>query len=316
MRRRYADVYIGFFVLAGLAVAGYMIIKFGGVATRKGYEVTVLFNDIAGLIKEAPVRYMGYECGKVREIDIIPWGAGRKVKVVLSIDRQLRVEDEFRIVPLGLLGEKFVKVVPGPFDADPLPEGARVEGTDPEELLDPLRDIFGPLAQKETQERIASILQSFSESVPILMWNLNQLTGEGMQMPLRDTVESLSLAVNDFRSVLADFKAGVKTVTGAGQEAQRLLAENREQVSGLIASTDQTLKNFDRIADDLYPIVADIRAGRGGLGRFITDPGWYTNFSKILLGLRTHGVVHLEDALKEEQDQAKRRPPEPTVRVW
>jgi len=322
MKRKMLDVYLGLFVLAGLAVAGYMIIKFGGSATRSRYDVYVLFDRVEALIDDAPVYYAGVECGKVRQL--IPWGEkveGKpniprgKVKVVLSVDRRstIRSQDEIKVVAISLLGEKSIEISPGPFDAARLPKNglAVVEGTNPEGLFGPLRELLGPLAEEETQQEIRDIFRSFSD----LLYNLNQLTGEELQLPLGETARSLSLAVDDLRSVLVDFRTGVRTITGAGQQAQRLLTENREQITGLIGSLDETIRSLDRVVDDIYPIVADIKAGRGGLGKLINDPSWYTNFSKILVGLRTHGVLHLEDALKDEEKGMKQKPPEPYVWV-
>lgn len=321
MKRKLLDLYLGFFVLAGLTAIAYMIVRFGGGSTRSRYDVTVLFDRVEALIQEAPVYYAGVECGRVRQL--IPWGQRieekpnippDKVKVVLSIDRQttIRIQDEIKVVAISLLGEKSVEITPGPFEAPALPKdgSAVVVGINPEGLFGPVRELLGPLAEEETQEEIRSIFRSFSD----LLFNLNQLTGEELQVPVRDTVQGLSLAVNDFRSVLMEFRAGVRSLTGAGEEAQRLLTENREQISTLLGSLDETLKSLDRVVDDVYPVVADIKAGRGGVGKLIRDPGWYTNFSKILLAIRTHGLLHVEEALKQEEKEARYAPPEP--RVW
>ena len=321
MKRKRFDFYLGLFVMTGFIIAGFMIIKFGGMGTHERYDVYVVFDRVDTLIGDAPVYYAGVECGKVKRI--IPWGTaveGRpeiprdKVKVVLYIDRTttLRNRDEVKVTAVSLLGEKAIEIVPGPLESPALSKSgdALLVGRNPEGLFAPLREILGPLAEQETQENIREIFQSFSD----LLDNLNRMTGDEFQLPLRDTVQNLSLAANDFRQVLSDFRAAVKTITGAGQEAQLLLAENREQIGGLIESMDQTLQSVDRVVDSAYPIIADIEAGKGGLGKFIKDPGWYTNFSKILTGLRTHGVVHLEDAWSDEQKEARRRP-EPSVWV-
>ena len=321
MKRKRLDFYLGLFVLTGLLAIGYMIIRFGGTSTRTRYDVTVLFDRVEALIQDAPVYYAGVECGKVRLL--IPWGErvegkpnipAEKVKAVLSIDREttVRSQDEIKVVAISLLGEKSVEISPGPFEAPPLPKdgSAVVVGINPEGLFGPLRELLGPLAEEETQQEIRNIFRSFSD----LLYNLNQLTGEEVQLPVRDTVQGLSLAVNDFRSVLMEFRAGVRALTGAGEQAQRLLTENREQISTLLGSLDETVRSLDRVVDDIYPVVADIKAGRGGVGKFIRDSSWYTNFSKILVAMRTHGLLHVEEAFKQEEKEAKYTPPEP--RVW
>ena len=296
-----------------------MILKFGGMSPRKGYEVAALFDDVGGLIQGAPVRYMGVERGKVAEIHVIPWqpageepaaAPGYKVKVVMSIDRRLRTEDEIKIVPDSLLGEKVVEIIPGPFDAPYLATGAEVQGINPEELFGEVRRSLGFLGDEKTQSNLKTIIANLRD----VTGNIEKWTGDDLRSPVRTTVTGLSDAVDDFRSVLADLREAVKKFTGAGEEAQRLLAENREQISVLLGSLDVTLKSFERVADGLYPVVKEVKAGKGTLGRIISDPSWYVNFNKLLMALRTQPLLHLYRAYQEEQDQLKRAPVE--TRVW
>ncbi len=327
MKRKYLDLYLGVFVFAGLIAAAYMILRFGGMSTEERYQVIVLFDRVEALIREAPVYHAGVECGIVTKI--VPIGGlvdGKpnipmdKVKVVLSVnqDTTIRKEDVISVETVSLLGEKAVEIVPGRFGAEPLPKdgSAVVVGKNPEGLFAPLRDLLGPLADRETQEYIANILRSFSDSIPPLMANLTQLTGEELQLPLKDALDNLSRAANEFPKVLDNFGEGVRTFTRAGEEVEKLIIENREQIGGLIATADQSLKSFNRVVDGLYPVVEDLKAGRGGLGKLVRDSGWYTNFNKILIALREYGPVRMDEAFKKEQEEARRRPAEPPVRVW
>jgi len=341
MKRKYLDFYLGLFVLAALAAIGYMILKFGGMSTGNRYDLIVQFDFIGGLTKGAPVYHAGVECGKVKEI--IHWGKaveGRpdipreKVKVIMSIDRNINLweEDKVKIEVSSLLGEKVVEIVPAAIEEGPKPIQAFPKeksagklypavalGTNPVELADQLRGVLGPLGQEETQWHIANILRSFSDSIPLLLANIEQLTGEGMQARVAETVQSLSVAANEFPGVLVDLKTALSTMTGAGQQAQKLLAENREQISGVLVTLDETLNSLDRVVDRFAPIVADIGAGKGGLGKFVNDPSWYTHFNEVLKGLRARGFVgwkgdeDFEKVLEEQQRQASRQP---SVRVW
>jgi len=327
MRHKAFDFYIGLFVVGGLAVIGYMILTFGGMSTRNRYEVFVVFDDVGGLVKEAPVRYAGVECGVVGRI--IPWGEPvedrpdirrDRVKVVLSLDgtTTLREKDEIRIVPVSLLGEMAVQIVPGPLEARKVPKvGAPVrEGVNATGLLELVGELFGP--------------------VPQVMENLRRLTGEGG--PLTQTISGINRVVNE------SLPAVVANVRDVAVEAEKFLAENREKVSALVQSANQTVKlssemveNLKRLTDEggpltetmeelrgavddvrgvaqaIQPVMANLGAGKGGLAKLINDPSWYENFNKLLLALRKYGLVHADEAYKEEQSQAKRSPREPMV---
>jgi len=85
---------------------------------RSGYEIRVLFDAASGLLVGAPVKYAGVEVGEVRRIRIASAGlAGRpqaEVTLWLPAGVQVRVDDQVWIGMLGLLGEKYVEIMPGP----------------------------------------------------------------------------------------------------------------------------------------------------------------------------------------------------------
>ncbi len=326
MRKKGVDLYLGLFVLAGLAAIGFMILYFGGMSTRNRYKITVLFDDVTGLIEEAPVRYRGVECGTVRRIaiDVSRDTSDVKVKVVLSLndDIILRTGDEVRVKPVSFLGEMAVEIVPGPPDKPEWPRDGTAElvGMESIGILDPVAELVGPL--------------------PEVMENLKRLTDKGAS--LTQVLDGLSYAVNEsLPQVITDLRIAVATVT---RETESLLKENREQIGELIASISQTAKSSSDLMDNLkrltgekgsitqtvegargaiddlrrvahavYPIVEKLSAGKGGLGKLITDPSWYESLNKVLIGIRKYGVVHSERLWEEEEKLAKRRPREPMV---
>lgn len=327
MRRKTTDLYIGLFVLAAFAAIAAMILAFSGRTGRNRYKISVLFDNVAGLIEEAPVRYKGVECGSVTRIAIAkrPDRAEIGVRVELTVDKEitLRAADEVRITPISFFGEMAVQIVPGPLDALPLDKdgSAQMVGTSAAGLLDPLAKLIGPL--------------------PEVMENVKRLTDEGGA--LTKTVEGLNQVANQTLPDLAnDIRVSVRTVATS---TETLLTENREQIGGLIASLEDTIQSssgfignlnrltsedglvteavedlrgavedFRRVTRALHPIVVNVRHGQGGLGKLVNDESWYENFNKLLLAMRQHGI-HFEKGYEEEQKRAKFTPDEPTVWV-
>ncbi len=339
MRRKSIDFYIGLFVLVALLTIAFMILKFGGMHGKK-YEVTVLFDDAGGVIKEAPVTYAGVPCGTVK--GVIHWGApatlkpgipSEKVKdgliqavqVVLSIDEHatLRIGDKVRITAVSLLGEMAVQIVPARGKTPPLSKDGRavIVGTESAGPLGLLSDVVGP--------------------VPEVMENLRVLTSqEGL---LTQAIEGWNRAVNESLPAAADdIRAAVRTLS---TEAQALLSENREQVGDLIKSVDQTVKSssdlldnlkrmtaeggvltetvedvreavgdFRRVARTIHPVVESLRTAQGGLGRLIMDPTWYQNMNKLIEAMREYGP-QWKKAYAEEEKLRARSPRESMVWV-
>ena len=69
-RRR--DVVVGIFVVLGLTALGWMIFKFGDLPTAvsrmKSFQVYVQFPTAPGVQKDTPVRFCGYQIGRVTSV--------------------------------------------------------------------------------------------------------------------------------------------------------------------------------------------------------------------------------------------------------
>ena len=88
----------------------------------KGQRLNAVFNSIAGLDDKASVRIAGVRVGQVDGVGL----QGTKARVGLSLDKPipLTVGTTARIASLGLLGEKYVEIIPGPPGAYTTPDRA------------------------------------------------------------------------------------------------------------------------------------------------------------------------------------------------
>lgn len=124
-----SEVKVGAFAIGGAAVlAG--IITFMGAFTfgSKGYELYVNYPQVSGLMPGHVVRYAGVQVGTVKKINVAP----EKVEVVTEIDDNIRIPQGsvFTIGSDGILGEKFVNVVPSSKQGQGyIAEGSALEGS-------------------------------------------------------------------------------------------------------------------------------------------------------------------------------------------
>ena len=65
------EVKVGLIVLSSLIIFAVGVIMLGDIRFQKGYEINVLFDDIAGLPEKAPVKVCGVDIGKVKKINLI-----------------------------------------------------------------------------------------------------------------------------------------------------------------------------------------------------------------------------------------------------
>src|SRR5881394_2258987 len=107
---------VGVFMLAILAILGYFILKIEDINVhRKGRgvrEVVAVFDNVAGLDNKSPVRIAGVRKGKVTDIEV---GKNGHATVTMEVDDDVPLygNASARVTSLGLLGEKYVELIPG-----------------------------------------------------------------------------------------------------------------------------------------------------------------------------------------------------------
>ena len=71
MQRSKVDIWVGLFVMAGIAALLFLALKSANMLnlnTTKGYQITAMFQDIGGLKPQAAVRSSGVVVGRVSKI--------------------------------------------------------------------------------------------------------------------------------------------------------------------------------------------------------------------------------------------------------
>ena len=130
-QQRFTEIKVGVFLLVALAMAVGLIMQFGKLTQfGKGtYEITVVFPNASGIIKDANVLYAGIVVGKVREMELDQTGALRvKVKLAIAQGVKIRRDAQFIINQSGLLGDHFVDITPQSTTAEFISPGARSRG--------------------------------------------------------------------------------------------------------------------------------------------------------------------------------------------
>jgi phospholipid/cholesterol/gamma-HCH transport system substrate-binding protein len=129
------ELKVGIFVFFGLVILTVFVLSIGGFKTwASGYRIKFVFNFINGVKLGAPVRFAGLDVGQVKEIKLIPID-GQKTQVVVDswVTNQVRipVDSTIWVNTLGLLGEKYIEIMPGKDAKNILPAGGTLIGKDP-----------------------------------------------------------------------------------------------------------------------------------------------------------------------------------------
>ena len=119
MQSRRLEIWVGLFMLLGLAALALLAIQVSGAGGGAGdtYRIKAKFENIGGLNEKAPVMIGGVRVGRVGEISIDR--DDYSAVVALDIESKydnLPIDTGASILTAGLLGAQFVGLSPGADD--------------------------------------------------------------------------------------------------------------------------------------------------------------------------------------------------------
>jgi phospholipid/cholesterol/gamma-HCH transport system substrate-binding protein len=115
MKQSNLEIKVGLFVIFGLVLLGGLVVVFGRFdkITKSTYDLYLELPNASGLLKNSQVLYRGAKVGTVTEKPEITKD-GQSVIIVCRIDGGIQIDQKsrFKVGVNGLLGDRFVDVVP------------------------------------------------------------------------------------------------------------------------------------------------------------------------------------------------------------
>ncbi|MBW1988856.1 MAG: MCE family protein [Deltaproteobacteria bacterium] len=276
MKRLSLEAKVGFFILVAIALLGYMATRVQGPGfARKGaYTLTAYFDSATGLAKNVPVEIAGVQVGIVRDISL----DNGRARVTLEISEGVRLtkNSEALIRTKGILGDKYVEIMPGLPGAPPLSPGDRIvqstSPTDVDELMAELGRIAGD---------VRKVTRSLAEA----------LGGEDGARNLADILQNLrdvSMALNE--TVQANQKqAGqaIENIAAFSATLRELGEENRQDLRKLVAAASDASRSLEITLAQLSEISQKVNQGEGALGQLVNDPATARRITETLASLES-----------------------------
>ena len=158
MERSTLDLWVGAFVIAGIAALAVLAFKVGNLSTynvSQTYELTAYFDNIGGLKPTASVRSAGVLVGRVKSISLDT--KTYKAKVVMTIDKRYQFDRDTyaKVLTSGLLGEQYIGLSVGGSDQN-LKPGDTIEHTQSAMVLEDLvGKVIGMLSEGGSKSKPA-----------------------------------------------------------------------------------------------------------------------------------------------------------------
>jgi len=131
MKKLNIQLLTGIFVMIGIASFTYIAVSIGGVRlTRQpGYTLTARFTSISGMQAGAIVEAAGVRVGTVSDIQFDPDSYEAIVSLRINQDVPVQEDAIAAIRTQGIIGEKFIKIIPGGFE-ELLTDGMEITDTE------------------------------------------------------------------------------------------------------------------------------------------------------------------------------------------
>jgi phospholipid/cholesterol/gamma-HCH transport system substrate-binding protein len=204
------ELKVGMFVFAGLVILIIFVLYIGDLQnTLSTYRVNFTFNFINGVKLGSPVRFAGVDVGEVKAINFVFPVKGEKPKVQMTgiITRSIKIplDSTIWVNTLGILGEKYIEIMPGKDFVNVAKAGDTMVGNDPVAMQE-----FGELAKSVVTKLDATLtgINGVTDSLKTLTLNLDDgvtriKNGEGTvgKLMYRDDL------YNELEALVADLKS-------------------------------------------------------------------------------------------------------------
>jgi phospholipid/cholesterol/gamma-HCH transport system substrate-binding protein len=265
------EIKVGLLVLAGVVLLFYMsfrVEKFG-FFRNKGYELSVVFDNATGLDRRTPVYIAGVQVGNISEINL----EGYKAKATLVIKKgvNIPVDSTIAIRSQGLLGDKYLEVIPGigrQFLAD--------------------KGVIGNVASSPGFDRLFARIDTAAKNLGDTMGGLKGLIGENEKASIKKSIENIQAASTDFKDLLRTNKEDINLiVSNSATISDRLGAivkdvEDGKGTLGLLVKDETLYNDAKEMVASLKSISSDIEQGEGTLGKLAKDDTLYVETEKAV----------------------------------
>jgi len=232
----------------------------------KGIKLTAYFPKAVSLYEQGDVKILGLSSGKVTDVEVVD----TRVKVEIQLNEGTKVPEDVQatIVPLSLIGERYVQLFPAWTNGEPEAKSGTViplERTsipvEPDEALAALKkflDTLDPNATGRLVKNLAADLKGNGQSLNDALAEFSELTAT-----LAEKDQQLVGLIENFDTFTATLRTRESQLGRTMDQfavTTKLLADERDEISQLIKALAQTSSaGLDLISEHGGALNADVQ---------------------------------------------------------
>jgi phospholipid/cholesterol/gamma-HCH transport system substrate-binding protein len=265
---RSTEVKVGVGVILAAIILIFGVIWIGDVRfSRKWETYTVYFKEVGGLSVGDPVTVSGLELGKVGSIFL----EDGRVRTELLIEHEVKLRSDLtvEIESIGLMGEKFIHILPGT-TGEILPPGSKIEGEYKAGLPEVVAGV-GDLMEEA---------KSAAHALNRLVWGF-----EG-NYNLAENLAKLSEVSDEILVILrenrADIRSAAVNMKAASGDVHAMVSGNKEEIEAGIAKFTRAAARLDSLTIKIDDLVRSVEEGEGSLGMLIKEKKLHQDAERAL----------------------------------
>lgn len=297
---------VGIFMLVILAVLGFFILKIEEIKIGRGSstrKIIAEFDSVAGLDPKATVRVAGVRKGKVTDIILTDAGMAR-VTMEVDSDVKLRQGAVARVANLGLLGEKYIELDPGPPKAPQLTETETLvlKGTQPASMDDVTNQVA--TIAEDVKAITASLRKSMSgptgeQRLEDIVENVRAITSQ-VRLIIEANRMNIDVTASNFRKITDDLRVEIPRIAASIDRVANsfggTVGENREDLRAIVSNLKTLSADLKTTATNVNSITGQVKSGEGTMGKLIYDDEAYKRLNNTLSSVES-GVTELKNTL-------------------
>ena len=315
----FSQLIVGGFMSALIVMLGYFTIAVSGVELFTGRNrkpIRIAFGHVGGLKDHDNVMYRGTKVGTVERVEVTP--TNLVVNALVDEGVVLRTGYRVSVCNTSMLGGNFMQLEEG--------EGEKIEvfntllkGETPTDWMQDVARIAKNLNDITSSAEVKVMLTNFAaasakaravcDKIQLVVDRVERGEGtmgkllssdDSVYNEIKATAENAKKMVDDVKDAVPDMKATFADAKATFANAKEISAKlNRDQtfadleagVAAFRKATEsfdmkETMAKADQLLENLNAVAADLKAGKGTMGKLINDPKMYDEVDGLIRDVR------------------------------
>jgi phospholipid/cholesterol/gamma-HCH transport system substrate-binding protein len=260
-------------LLTLMAIASVVVMSLKITQNQSGFgkhiQYQTILADASGIFEKTPIKVAGINAGRIKIIEL----EENKALLTFEIIEKIKITPsaKLKIKSVGLLGDKFIDMDLGDQKGDRLPENSLITTEGGEGIDNLAKDASAVL--KDVKDITASIKEALKDDegnnvIKSIVSNINEMTAS-LKRVTDNNEEKVNRIIDDLEALSSQL----------AHETDRF---QKDSLMADLSKVGPILDKVDATVSDLKVIVADVKDGKGTVGKLLRDDAVVDQVSQTL----------------------------------